>query len=265
VQKSIKLKERKSNMMYDDYFEEPSELEQHAEEFKRAIMKSVRREHQEKMESLIKENERLHAVEKEMKDTTKRYNNQLFEMEYKKTNLKSEVEAEFYKTNIADIFQRYIDDSVVWYAASISYEQPKCDLCNEERKQVATFPDGKETYKSCDCMRKFTVYEPRISTIKRVRFHKRDSRYASDRSFYFSKLYEPNTNDSRDYAWQGFVIGYVFEVFDEKSKQLYEENHTAEIISFSSEEECRKYCDWLNTEKGLIIGVTKALEPAKIT
>ena len=244
-----KNKRTVKHMIYDDYFEYSDEFEKQIANFKSELTKTIKEEHQKEMESLRKENIRLSAIEDEMIETIKKCNKQLFDMRIKKNNLKSEVEAEFYKSNIEDIFQRYIDNSVVWYAASISHDQPKCELCNEERKQVAKFPNGKEVYNSCDCARKFTVYEPKISEIRRIRFYKKDSKYHGSRSFYFNQEYKLNNNDSRDYDLYEFNIQHIIETFDEETKKVHANKNYLDLISFSSEEECQKYCDWLNEKE----------------
>jgi len=236
-------------MYYDDYYDEPSEFEQQIDEFKDSLVAVVKEEHKAEIQRLREENARLSAIENEMKEAIKQNESGLADIERRKNNLKSEVEDEFYKTNLDDVVNRILSKWDVWYAESIGYEQPKCDLCNDERKQVAIFPNGKESVQACECSGMINTYEPRLSEISYLKIAKRDSRYRSDRAFHITRSYEPNKesrNFYSDYSYREWQIEHIVSEFCDETKQLHEDKNYGVKIAFISQEECQKYCDWLN-------------------
>ncbi len=172
------------------------------------------------------------------------------DLKYKEDNLKREVTNEFYKTNIGDTLKQYLEDSEVWIADNEYYQKKKCNLCNEDRELVASFPNGKTTTTACACAKSLSRYVPNSSIMSMIKFVKNDSRYYSDRKFYLSKSYSPpKKNYSYDYDYQEFKIINIVDEFNENTIKLHEDKGYGERLGFRSKEECQKYCDWLNKKK----------------
>jgi len=90
-------------------------------------------------------------------------------------------------------------------------------------------------------------YVPAISATTMIKFSKRDSRYSSERKFYFSRSYFPvNNRDRYDYDYQEFKIYHVANEYNESIIELHKNKPYGERLGFKSKEECQKYCDWLN-------------------
>ena len=51
-----------------------------------------------------------------------------------------------------EVFEKLLEDSEVWYAERVPHEKQKCNLCNEERKLVAVYPDGETVTKKCNVL-----------------------------------------------------------------------------------------------------------------
>ena len=237
-------------MDYDDYenYYEPSEVDQLVEEFKEKCRDYLLPNIREEIDRLNEENIELNRKNNEYKNRESELNNKERDLKYKEDNLKKEVEREFYESNIGDTLKDYIEKAEVWFADKRGLLQEKCSLCNDKRKLVAKFQNGKTTETNCDCSTLIHKYVPEISELSFIKFSKKDSRYLSDRKFYLSKSYTPS-KDSRysdDYSYNEFKLCQIADEFDDGIKELHENKKYSTEIGFKTKEECQKYCDWLN-------------------
>lgn len=235
---------------YDDYYE-PSEedifFDELKDKFKEILKDDIRR----KMENLEKEN-------KGLREQLYNYKNKETELKFKEDSLKCreenykrEVENEFYKKTMEEVFENLLEDSDVWYAESVPHMKPKCNLCDENRELVATYPDGTMTKKPCECSNDIYLYEPVISQNRKIRFHKAyNPRYSDDKKIYFVKNYKPNKNFAEAYDYYSeFKIEKIFDDFTNETKEYHERKRYGERIAFRNKAACQKYCDWLNEIK----------------
>jgi len=237
--------------MYD-YYDEPPYYEptladaillEYQQKMKDALLESVNSQ----IESIKEENKRLKEENKNYKQRERDILNKESNLKYKEENLKREVTNEFYQSNIGDTLRQYIEECEVWFADIERYKNEKCNLCNEERKLVAKFPNGEITKTACACAKMLSKYVPAISVTTMIKFSKRDSRYSSERKFYFSRSYSPvNNRNNYDYDYQEFKIYHVVDEFNESIIELHKNKLYGERLGFKSKEECQKYCDWLN-------------------
>jgi len=234
--------------MYD-YHEEPyyepsiadEILIEYQQKMKDALLESIKSQ----IENIKDENVRLKQENDKYKQRERDILNKENDLKYKEENLKREVTNKFYQSNIGDILKQYIEECEVWFADIDRYQNEKCNLCNEERKLVAKFPNGEITKTTCACAKILSKYVPAISTTTMIKFSKRDSRYSSERKFYFSRSYSP-VNNRNDYDYQEFKIYHVVDEFNENIIKLHKNKEYGERLGFKSKEECQKYCDWLN-------------------
>ena len=178
---------------FDDYYD-PSEGELFFDEMKEKFREILREDVNSELSRLTKENTELRKIVKEYNDKKMELTRRERDIQYKEDNLKRDVEREFYNRTMDEVFEHLLEDSEVWYAERVPHEKPKCDLCNEEREMIATYPNGEVVKKQCDCAKPTYVYEPVISVNKQIKFHK--SYKYSDKKCYFTKNYKPN----KDYA-----------------------------------------------------------------
>jgi len=240
-------------MDYDDYegYYEPSEVDQLVEEFKDKIREHLLPNIQEEINRLNKENNDLKNKNEEYRKRESEISNKERDLKYKAENLKREVEKEFYQSNIGDTLKDYIDKAEVWFADQKGFPKEKCSLCNDKRKLVANFPNGKTTETNCDCSNLVHIFVPETSELSLIKFNKRDSQYQSDRKFYLSRSYVPSKNSSyRDeYSYNEFKLYQIVDEFNGSTIELHETKEYNTKIGFKTKEECQKYCDWLNTKK----------------
>lgn len=233
----------------NDYYE-PSEEEIFLDELKDKFREILREDVKIELERLKEENADLRKTVKEYEDMKSKLYSKERELQYKEENLKREVEKEFYNKTMEEVFAGLLEDSEVWYAERVPHEKPKCNLCNEERMMIATFPNGETVSKRCDCANPICSYEPVVSINKEIEFHKTyKPRYGSDKKIYFTKNYRANKDfiEAYDY-YSEFRIENIFDDFTEEVKACHEAKRYGEKIAFRYKEACQQYCDWLNSK-----------------
>lgn len=184
-------------MYYDDYYE-PSEEEIFFDELKEKFKETLKADVRNKMERLETENKDLREQLDSYKSKKRELRSKEDSLKCRENNYKREVEKEFYKKTMEEVFENLLVDSDVWYAESVPHMKPKCNLCNKNRELVATYPDGTMTKKPCECSKSIHLYEPIISQNREIRFHKAyNVRYIDDKKIYFVKNYMPNKDFCR--------------------------------------------------------------------
>lgn len=235
---------------FDDYYE-PSEGELFFDEMKEKFREILKADIDSQLGKLTRENAELRKTVKEYNDKKMELVRREREVQYKEDNLQRDVEREFYRKTMDEVFEHLLEDSEVWYAEHVPHDKPKCDLCDEKRQMVATYPNGKVTKKQCECAKPTYVYEPVISINRQIKFHKAfKPRNSDNKRVYFTKKYSPNKDyaDAYDY-YSEFRIENIYEEFNEDVKIYHEAKSYGTKIAFRNKEACQKYCDWLNEQK----------------
>lgn len=232
-------------------FYEPSEGELFFDEMKEKFREILREDVNSELSRLTKENAELRKTVKEYNDKKMEFSRRERDIQYKEDNLRRDVEKEFYNKTMEEVFEHLLEDSEVWYAEHIPHEKPKCNLCNEERELIATYPNGEIVKKQCDCARPIYVYEPIISVNKQIKFHKAyKPRYSDHKKCYFTKNYRPNKDYAEAYdCYSEFRIENIFDEFNDDVKEYHETKRYGEKVAFRNKEACQKYCDWLNEKQ----------------
>ena len=235
---------------FDDYYE-PSEGELFFDEMKEKFRETLEADIDSQLGKLTRENAELRKTIKEYNDKKIELARREREVQYKEDNLLRDVEREFYRKTMDEVFEHLLEDSEVWCAEHIPHDKPKCDLCDEERQMVATYPNGEVAKKQCECAKPTYVYEPVISVNRQIKFHKAfKPRNSENKRVYFTKKYSPNKDyaDAYDY-YSEFRIENIYDEFNEDVKIYHEAKSYGTKIAFRNKEACQKYCDWLNAQK----------------
>ena len=240
-------------MGYWDYEEpmwEPSEADELFDELKSKLVDAAKASLKNDMASLKSRNEYLEKRNKKLEYKAREVLRKESDLEYKAQNLRREVEREFYKTAIDDIFKDALEKSHLWFANNKPHEKPKCDKCDENRNWVLTWPDGTTTSKMCTCSQPEYWYEPQETWIDTLKYRVKDDNYPSERYYRLDKSYQ-YTGSSRwdDYSYQDFGIQFVYDKFCDDVIEKKEQLGYGKKIGFKSKEECQKYCDWLNKRR----------------
>lgn len=238
---------------YEDYvgYYEPSPVDELVSEFRDKCKEFILPDVKAEIDRLNQENIELKAKNEGYRKREHEISKIEIDLKFKSDNLKREVEREFYKSNIGDTLKEYIENAEVWFADNRAFPQEKCDLCNEDRKLVAKFPNGKKTETNCECSTPIYKYVPDTSELSLIKFNKKDSNYQSDRKFYLSASYTPSKEyrESYDYSYNEFKLCQIVDKFSDDVKALHGTKNYGTKIGFKNIEECQKYCDWLNENK----------------
>jgi len=219
-------------MYYDyEFYDEPNEFEIMINDFKQSIAKSVKKEIVDEMESLKKENEKLQNIKKNYNNILNEYRKKEKELEHKKEQLENKIR----KERISELMKNF---EVVLYQPDTDYKiLPKCNKCDDNRRIYYTTPLGQKTYEICDCDNRELYYVPRKSMCKQ--FNIEDGK--------FQAWYTLRTFEGGEY-YEYTTSTHISKLYDgETDYEKFRNNKTS--VLFRDEEECQKYCDWLNKNK----------------
>ena len=214
---------------YDfDFYEEPSEFDMQVEEFKSSLASSVRKEFLEEMAALKKENEEL----REFRANKEKYERELREAKAEYQRKMEEAERNADSKKIKDLLRTF---SVIGYRASPEYKQrPKCDRCDDYRRFHFISPMGRNMTEECSCAKKTCTYSPK--EVKLLRF------YAGKE---IANTYFEQVGREEDYNSYSFC-----DQICDKTKEPFEDINRFYTV-FLQEDDCQKYCDWLNEKEAM--------------
>lgn len=233
---------------YEDYYGEPSEFEQQIDEFKNSLFSAVKKEHQDKMNKLEKENQELQEVKKNWKAVESEYKSKIRELE----NEKSKLELNAKRMRLEELFEG--EFNTILYKPYDKYVYAKkCNVCDEDRKIKFLSPSGKEMKEDCECVKPYRKYEPKPYYCSEFRVNRRREKGEMPLLMWYKKYkdydsdYDGYTYDSSDLVKKIYSPDMDFET-------IFKDDHYN--IYFRNEEDCQKYCDWLNKKNGIIDDMT---------
>lgn len=215
---------------YDDFYEEPSEFDQKVDEFKQALMNSVKEEYKSEMDRLRNENDELQKVKQDWKNIQTEYANKVRSLENEKNNLERKMRSE----RISELLK---DCEVIMFRADYDCVYgPKCDKCDENRKIKFLSPNGNELSEQCPCAETRKFYKPEENRLKEFRQWRGKSEVIA--------WYEPARQTEDDFIYSSSTL----------RKTVYESGMDYTKLDrydtfFRTEEECQAYCDWLTAKE----------------
>lgn len=141
---------------YDaDFYTEANEFDRQVDEFKQSLMKGVKTEFLEEMESLRKENAELQDVKKNLESIKSDYKRKEQSLEIFKSNLENQVRRERLSKLMKDI-------KIVAYTVGYSHQKvaEKCNKCDDNRRIYFKTPLGRTDYEKCECDKSVYQYKP---------------------------------------------------------------------------------------------------------
>lgn len=210
-----------------DFYDEPSEFEEQVGEFKKALTESVKKEFLEEMQALKEENERL----REFIDKEEDYNRELERIKRDCAIRAENAERDAKRKRLNELLK---DVSVFGYRPKYTYEiGPKCDKCDNNRRIHFRSPSGRDLTEDCVCAKRKVTYVPaRVSLVEFC---------ATDR---FDSVYYERTEESGEYSRYDLIA----DVFDKSENKSFDDINQYHVV-FLNEEDCRRYCEWLNDEQ----------------
>lgn len=211
-----------------DFYEESSEFDTQVEEFKSSLAASVRKEFLDEMAALRKESEEL----REFRDDKKKYEQELRETKAEYQRKMEEAERDANSKKAKDFLRTF---SVIGYRASPEYKQgPKCNRCDDYRRFHFVSPMGRNMTEKCSCAKETCIYSPK--EVKLLRFHAGKEIVDT----YFEQVGVDEAYDSYSLCAQ---------IYDKTKKPFVDINWVYTV--FLQEDDCQKYCDWLNKKEAL--------------
>lgn len=189
-----------------------SEFDMQVEEFKSSLASSVRKEFLDEMATLKKENEEL----REFRDNKKKYEQELREAKAEYQRKIEEAERNANSKKAKDLLRTF---SVIGYRANPEYKQG---------------PRGRNMTEKCSCAKETCIYSPK--EVKLLRFHAGKEIFDT----YFEQVGVDEVYDSYSLCAQ---------IYDKTKKPFVDINWVYTV--FLQEDDCQKYCDWLNKKKAL--------------
>lgn len=233
--------------MYDyyknEYFDEPSEFEQKIDELKESLKEAVKEEVKERIN-------RLEAEVKELTEVKKNWKRLKIEYDQKKQELEGKIidaEIQAKRARIEDLFEASGMNVILYQADDNWVYKPKCNKCDKSRKIHFKSPNGKDCTEPCECSKHFIKYvaKPYYMTEFRINnyFNRDGNKYPLLMWF---KPYKDKYDEGYTY-WSSNIAKHIFNGEDYKQLEEYSKNE----LFFKSEEECQRYCDYLNEINGI--------------
>ncbi|WP_127532766.1 hypothetical protein [Paenibacillus kobensis] len=220
----------------EEFYYAPNEFEQQVDEFKTALLNSVRDEFKAEMEQLRTENAELQEVRKNIDKMRHEHQTKLNEL----NNIKNDAMRIVRKERLSELMK---DLQVVMYRATTDYPlPPKCDKCNEKRKIVFFSPSGQELFEHCKCASGKSVYMPEEYVACEFSM---DSYNANKVKVWYKLKPSSSSNRNDDYGSYDSST-YRESIYNDKMSYADLDKYKT---FFKTIEECQKYCDWLNENK----------------
>jgi hypothetical protein len=224
---------------YDECYE-PSAFDDIANEAFQKMQDCLKQQVKDYYNNIQKDNERLKKENEELKNREHTVRNKELELESKIRDL----ERTFTKSKFSEMLKPFEKEFYIYYADSTSKLVPKCNQCDENRQITFTSPSGKTILRNCECNKRYTYYKPVKTKIISLWLHKDGW---NNRPFTISAKYQ-DTRDDEHYC--DFKILEIIDKFNEEEVKSYNPSTYGNSTGFLSKEECKKYCDWLNKDRG---------------
>ena len=218
----------------DDFYYEPSEFEQQIDEFKACLMKSVKEEFLQRMEALEKEN----AALREFRDDKQAI---IRDCENKVAKAHQEAICAEEKWKNARLHKLLGDFLTVGWKVGYKYEYgPKCDKCDDNRDIHFQSPQGNKCKEPCKCAKYIVWYFPQEAILSKIYVRTNNFMSGIDLDWhnrYYTVQHEDDY-DKYEVASDVYETGFVCEKVDNKYR-----------ATFLAENDCQRYCDWLNAQE----------------
>lgn len=216
----------------EDFYNEPSELDQLVDEFKSSLAESVKEEHKQEVERLRKENAELQEVKANLDKIKSDYEKKKRELEFERVNMVDKVR----KERLSSLMKHY---EILMYQAGYKYvKAPKCNKCDSNRRIEYKTPLGKKAYEDCNCNESETVFVPEEYLASEFRLN----RDGDSVGFWYKRKSAYDDEDLYSYSSSTYASEIYSEEMDFAKLNRYE-------TFFKTKEECQKFCDYLNEHK----------------
>lgn len=212
-----------------DYFE-PGEFDEKIEELKNELRESVKKEINDEIEKLRKENKELQGIKRNFESVKKDFERKKDECDRAILNAESRAK----QARLKELMEHF--RLTLWTVGwDIQYKK-KCDKCDKYRRIRVILPSGKEVDDECGCRENKKVYHPKENVLYEL----------SERNGEFMAWYKAKGDKGSKY--------FIADVFAKYAKVIVDHNKDFEEIErdklreifFATREECQAFCDYIN-------------------
>jgi hypothetical protein len=225
----------RSRMCYwnEENFFEPGEFDEKIEELKNELRESVKKEINDGIEKLRKENKELQDIKKNFESIKKDFKKKKDECD----RVMRDAESRAKQARLKELMEHF---KVTLWAVSWGYRyKKKCDKCNETRRIQVTLPSGRTVDDECSCRVNKEVYYPEENVLYEL----------SERNGEFMAWYKAKGDKGEEYFVEDIRTEYARTIIDHnKDFKEIEEKELRKKVFFTTKEECQAFCDYLNRD-----------------
>ena len=245
---------------YEDYYE-PSEFDEKVEEFKDYLRQSIKEETQNEIEKLRKENESLQKIKRDWDNLVKEYEDKKRELEYKIRECESKASSKRLETLFEETGM-----NVIMYKPDYNHVYgKKCNKCDDDRYIHFSSPSGKNYTEDCECSKTFLKFYPKEFRLAEFRRNRRNGYHDEKPMLFWFSRYRNYEDDYDGYTYSSSdVEKHVYESGDSYDELFEKYGQYSSGLYFKTEEDCQKYCDWLNEKSGATDDMTTERNISKV-
>lgn len=212
-----------------DYFE-PGEFDEKIEELKNELRESVKKEINDEIEKLRKENKELQGIKRNFESVKK-------DFERKKDECDRAIQAAEYKAKQARLKELMEHFKVTLWAVDLDYwYKKKCDKCDKYRRIQVTLPSGKVVDDECSCRVSKKVYYPKENALYEL----------CERNRKIMAWYREKGITGEEYFVADTSANYAKVIVDHNKDFKEIEGEELRKVFFTTKEECQAFCDYIN-------------------
>lgn len=212
-----------------DYFE-PGEFDEKIEELKNELRESIKKEINDEIEKLRKENKELQGIKRNFESVKKDFERKKDECDRAIRNAESKAK----QARLKELMEHF---KVTLWAVSWDYRyKKKCDKCDKNRRIQVALPSGNTVDDECSCRVSKKVYYPKENVLYEL----------SERNREFMAWYKAKGDRGEEYFIGGPSAKYAKVVVDHNKDFKEIVGEELRKVFFTTKEECQAFCNYIN-------------------
>ena len=227
-----------SRMCYwnEENFFEPGEFDEKIEELKNELRESVKKEINDGIEKLRKENKELQGIKRNFESIKKDFEKKKDECDRAMRNAESRAK----QTRLKELMEHF---KFTLWAVDWEYQyKKKCDKCDVHRRIQVVLPSGKTVDDECSCRVSKKVYRPKENVLYEF----------SERNREFVAWYRAKGDEGEEYFVEDIRAEYAKTIVDHNKDFKEIEGKELRKVFFTTKEECQAFCDYLNRDSEVL-------------
>ena len=204
-------------------------------ELKNELRESVKKEINDEIEKLRKENKELQGIKNNFESIKRDFERKKEECE----RVMKDAEYRAKHARLAELMEQM--KLVLWSVTWETRYKRKCNKCDCWRNVKVTLPSGNTVSDTCICAKTARVYHPKENVLYEI----------ADRGLDFRVWYKERGDKGKEYFIADTIAVIPSKIIDRNKN--FEEINKKEVygIFFTSFEECQEFCSYLNKKEGV--------------